>query len=145
MTDQEADGPGLRAYCAYLEALTPERLADLGDFVDESVYFKDPFNDCHGLTAMKRVLEHMYKTLDGVRFSVQSIVPGDPDSFIAWRFESAWRGRPIEFDGASLLSFTPQGLVSRHIDYWDAASNLYEKMPIIGAPLAFLRRRAAVN
>jgi hypothetical protein len=40
--------------------------------------------------------------------------------------------------------FAPDGRVIRHRDYWDAAQELYEKMPVIGGLMRWLRRRAAL-
>jgi hypothetical protein len=36
-----------------------------------------------------------------------------------------------------------QGRVSLHRDYWDAAEELYEKLPVVGALMRWLRRRIA--
>jgi hypothetical protein len=36
-----------------------------------------------------------------------------------------------------------QGLIVLHRDYWDAAEELYEKLPVVGALMRWLRRRAA--
>jgi len=40
-------------------------------------------------------------------------------------------------NGGSHLMFSREGLVNYHRDYWDAAEELYEKIPILGW---FLRR-----
>ncbi len=44
--------------------------------------------------------------------------------------------------GASLLVLDGPGLVTLHRDYWDAAEELYEKLPVVGALMRWLRRRA---
>jgi hypothetical protein len=33
--------------------------------------------------------------------------------------------------------------VAYHRDYWDAAEELYEKLPVLGGLMRFLKRRAA--
>ena len=40
-------------------------------------------------------------------------------------------------NGGSLLRISSDGLVNYHRDYWDAAEELYEKIPVLGW---FLRR-----
>ena len=35
-----------------------------------------------------------------------------------------------------------QGLVTLHRDYWDAAEELYEKLPVVGAMMRWLKSRA---
>ena len=56
---------------------------------------------------------------------------------LTWDFEFRFRGwRPQvtqRIHGASLITFNEAGLVSEHRDYWDAAEELYEKLPLIGA------------
>jgi len=42
-----------------------------------------------------------------------------------------------------VVTFDDNGLVVAHIDYWDAAQNLYERLPLIGWLFAWLRRRLA--
>ena len=40
------------------------------------------------------------------------------------------------------LVFNEQGLVTMHRDYWDAAEELYEKLPLLGGLMRWLKRRA---
>ena len=44
--------------------------------------------------------------------------------------------------GATRLRFDAQGRVAEHRDYWDAAQELYEKLPLIGSVLRAIRRRS---
>ena len=44
--------------------------------------------------------------------------------------------------GASHLRFAPDGRVADHRDYWDAAEELYEKLPVVGGVMRWLKRRA---
>ena len=43
--------------------------------------------------------------------------------------------------GASHLRFGADGRVVVHRDYWDAAEELYEKLPLVGALMRWLKRR----
>jgi hypothetical protein len=38
--------------------------------------------------------------------------------------------------------FSEEGLVSMHRDYWDAAQELYEKLPLVGGLMRWLKQRA---
>jgi hypothetical protein len=44
--------------------------------------------------------------------------------------------------GASHVVFNEQGLVTMHRDYWDAAEELYEKLPVVGGVMRWLKKRA---
>ena len=50
------------------------------------------------------------------------------------------KGRQLDITGASMVMFADDGRVMTHVDYWDAASQLYEKLPIIGWLLKKLRQ-----
>ena len=43
--------------------------------------------------------------------------------------------------GASALRFAADGRVTYHRDYWDAAGELYAKLPLVGPLLRFLARK----
>jgi hypothetical protein len=38
--------------------------------------------------------------------------------------------------------FNEEGRVTMHRDYWDAAEELYEKLPVVGALMRWLKKRA---
>lgn len=44
--------------------------------------------------------------------------------------------------GTSHLVFSEEGLVTLHRDYWDAAQELYEKLPLVGGLMRWLKKRA---
>ena len=43
--------------------------------------------------------------------------------------------------GATLLRFDADGRISEHRDYWDAAGELYAKLPLIGPLMRWLKHR----
>jgi hypothetical protein len=65
---------------------------------------------------------------------------------LTWEFRFQFRayhkGEEQVILGASHLVFDAQGLVTRHRDYWDAAEELYEKLPLVGGLMRWLKRRA---
>lgn len=128
-------------YCRYLETLTPESLARLSDHVTPDVRFKDPFNDVRGVEALAAIFRHMFATIPDVRFTVRHMMAEGDNCLMTWRFEGTLRGRAWGFDGSSALCFAPDGRVAEHIDYWDAAENFYERLPLIGWLLRRIRRR----
>lgn len=131
---------------AFFEALTPERLGELETFYTAGVYFKDPFNEVRGVSNVRDVFKHMYRALHEPRFIVTaSIVDGD-QCFLSWNFEFYFKRfdtRTLQtIRGGSHLKFTDGGLVDYHRDYWDAAEELYEKLPAIGKLMRWLKNRA---
>ena len=131
---------------AFFEDLSPDNLDQLNSFYTEKAWFKDPFNDVRGLPEVRGIFSHMYVALNRPRFIVtDSITQGD-QCFLTWDFEFYFK----RFDtttrqtirGGSHLKFTADGLVDFHRDYWDAAEELYEKLPWVGALMRWLKKRA---
>ena len=130
-------------YRRYLETLRPETLPELQKYVSAEVHFQDPFNDVHGIDAMAEIFRHMFESVGQVKFTVYQAQATDRVGLFSWRFVGQLFGKPWVFDGTSVVTFDDNGLVVAHIDYWDAAQNLSERLPLIGWLLAWLRRRLA--
>lgn len=135
----------LDRYIDYLHSLNEEKLGDLHRFVAKDVRFKDPFNDSDNVESMRRALLHMFRRLGTVRFTVSERAMTGRIGFLAWHFEAMLRGEPWVFDGTTVLRFNADGLVTEHIDHWDAAGNLYERLPLIGWLLRRLRQSIATR
>lgn len=138
----------LRRYCDYFARLTPQALDRLPGLFAANARFKDPFNDVRGIAAIRRVFEHMYATTDGPRFEVLEWAAAGATGYIQWRFDFAPKSRPalrLSVDGMSRVVFDAQGLALEHVDYWDPAQGLYERLPVIGGLFAALRRRLAAR
>lgn len=136
--------PALRVQ-RFFETLSPQRLSALGEIYADAARFKDPFNDVQGVKAIRAIFEHMYRELGDPRFEVTAVVGAGDQAFLTWDFRfhhPRLRGEQL-IRGATHLRFDADGRVSLHRDYWDAAEELYEKLPVIGTLVRLLRRRAA--
>ena len=130
----------------FFETLSPQSLERFGQFYTEDAYFKDPFNEVRGLPAIQKIFAHMYVSLHEPRFVVTGrIVEGD-QVFLRWDFH--FRFRKFKSDqtqtirGATHLRLAPDGRIRHHRDYWDAAEELYEKLPLLGGLMRWLKARA---
>lgn len=132
------------AYIAFYEGLTPRTLDGLSAVVSDDVRFKDPFNDVRGLAAYRAILARMFEAVPDVRFKVLRHGPAGDVYVLRWTCDGtvkAMGAEPWHVEGMSELRFSPDGTVREHIDYWDAAEQFYERLPVIGALLRFIRRR----
>ena len=131
---------------AFFEMLSPDKLAELSLVYAPDAAFKDPFNDVRGVAAIARIFSHMYTALDRPRFVVTSTVTQGNQCFLTWDFEFYFRRfdttRLQTVRGASHLQLTDAGLIVQHRDYWDAAEELYEKLPVVGSLMRWLKKRA---
>ena len=131
----------------FFETLTPQSLDALGQYYTGQARFKDPFNDVSGLAAIRRVFEHMFVSLDQPRFVVTAQVVQGRQFFLTWEFRFGFkrfnRGAEQVILGATHLMLSDSGLITLHRDYWDAAEELYEKLPLLGGLMRWLKRRAS--
>jgi hypothetical protein len=138
--------PTLSALVAFFEHLTPAGVASMGSHYDPQARFVDPFNDVQGLAAIERIFQHMFVTLDEPRFVVTTQVLQGRQCFLTWdfhfRFKRFQNATPQTIRGATHLVFSEEGLVTMHRDYWDAAQELYEKLPLVGGLMRWLKQRA---
>jgi hypothetical protein len=131
----------------FFETLSP---ASVEDGI-EAVYapdarFKDPFNDVRGIGAIRQVFRHMYEQVDAPRFVITGTVCEGDQAFLTWDFRfrlRKWHDGEQTIRGATHIQFSVDGRVALHRDYWDAAEELYEKLPIVGGLMRWLKRKAA--
>ena len=137
--------PRVQRLVALFENLKPADLDRLDEFYAGGASFKDPFNEVQGVPAIRRVFEHMFVALDAPRFVVHEALVDGAQCFLVWDF--VFRFKRFSSDeqtvrGGSHLKFAPDGRVDFHRDYWDAAEELYEKLPVVGALMRWLKQRA---
>jgi ketosteroid isomerase-like protein len=131
---------------AFFESISPQSAARIDAIYAADAWFKDPFNEVRGVAAIRRIFEHMFVQVEGPRFVVRDVVAQGNDAFLTWDFlfHSRRLGeREQVIRGASHLKFDADGRISCHRDYWDAAEELYEKLPVLGGLMRLLKRRAA--
>lgn len=138
--------PALDQLVAYYESLEPRAVERMGQFYAADCYFKDPFNEVWRLRDIQEIFLRMYRHLYEPRFRVTGRMVADDGSGVVliWDFEfhmKAWRpGVAQRIHGITLLRFDAAGKVNYHRDYWDAAEELYEKLPLVGGLVRGLKR-----
>jgi ketosteroid isomerase-like protein len=138
--------PRARRVVEAFETLEPAALAQLDALYTPDARFRDPFNELRGVAAIRGLFGHMFDTLDDPRFLIRDIVVDGDQAFLTWDFVfrmKRWRRGEQRIHGGSHLRFAPDGRIAEHRDYWDAAEELYAKLPVIGALMRWLRARAA--
>lgn len=110
---------------------------------DDEVRFKDPFNEVIGIQAVYEVFEHMYRNLERPRFVIKEYVDKEDIVYVKWEFIFSFKNEKTQnaFESVSRLQMNAEGKVISHVDFWDAAEHMYEKMPIIGSLLCFIKRK----
>ena len=136
----------LQRVVTFFETLDRAAVARIDAVYANDVWFKDPFNEVKGIAAVTRIFEHMFVQVGEPRFVILEGVEQGDAAFLTWEF----RFRMKRFDtttlqtvrGASHLKFASDGRINIHRDYWDAAEELYEKLPLVGSLMRWLKRQA---
>jgi SnoaL-like domain len=131
----------------YFQTLSPSSVARMGEFYAGQAHFTDPFNDVIGVPAIQAIFAHMFVTLKQPRFVVTQQVCQGHQCFLTWEFRFYFRNYKVAQEqvilGASHLVLNETGQITMHRDYWDAAQELYEKLPVVGSLMRWLRARVA--
>ena len=135
----------LARYASRWETMTPAELEHLHTWFTPDARFRDPFNDVRGPEAIRRILEHMYASCDQPRFVVHEQAACGDVGMIHWschfRLKRVQPQRERHINGMSRLVFATDGRACEHVDHWDAAEQVYQQLPLLGAVLRALRRR----
>lgn len=139
----------LQTLIDFYNSFDPASIARLGEFYSDDAYFKDPFNEVRGVAAIARIFTHMFRQVEAPRFRVTETIADTQGAMLAWEFHFAVRilGRQQAqmIRGVSHLRFDAQGKVCYHRDYWDAAGELYAKLPVLGCVTRGLARAFAAR
>ena len=139
------EDPRVARIVALFETLMPADTGRLNEVYADDVRFKDPFNEVQGIAAVQRIFAHMFVALDEPHFFVRNVIVQGDACFLTWDFIFRFKrfGRALQtIRGGSHVELDAQGRITLHRDYWDAAEELYEKLPILGPVMRFLKRRA---
>jgi len=139
-------------YVTAFTSLTPNNMDALLAVVDDDIFFSDPFNKTTGKPAFTAIFDHMFETCIDPGFDVTDVAysatNGDKIAYLRWRMTGKINGWPhtaLDFEGMTEVHIGDNGLISAHIDHWDSASQLFAKLPIIGALLRPIMARFVVK
>lgn len=137
----------LREYAGFFENLVPEDLDRFDQVFSPDARFKDPFNDVHGVEAIRRVFEHMYTQCSDPRFTVSDYCGRGDRGYLSWCFSFTRKSglETVSLEGLSRVSFDDHGRVLEHIDYWDPAEQVYARLPVIGWIIGMIRSRLSAR
>lgn len=135
----------LQGLIRFFETIETGSLSQLAQVYSQDVFFKDPFNEVRGLPEVVRIFSHMFEQVDRPRFVVTNHVLQGDQAFLTWDFlfrMKRFSAAEQCIRGATHLRFDPDGRANFHRDYWDAAEELYEKLPVLGSLMRGLKRLA---
>jgi steroid delta-isomerase len=129
----------------FYEALQPADLDRLDEVYAATAYFRDPFNEVRGREQIRAIFARMFEHVDDCRFTFRETLVDGPGAMLTWdmtfRIRRLAAPGPRTIHGATHLRFDAAGRIAYHRDYWDAADELYAKLPVIGPLMRLLKRR----
>lgn len=140
----------LNNYLNLLENLTSDSISELPCLLSEDVFFSDPFNEVKGRSLFVKAIGSVLEDSSSHIFKISTRSDFSGGTLICWDLSMtanhwALRNKEIKINGASKILLDKHGLIYAHHDYWDAASNFYEKLPIIGFVLERIRQRLVIT
>lgn len=135
--ESDAEREGLDRFRDLFRDLSAERVQELAAGVyAPDVYFNDTLKEIHGVDALVPYLVDSAEGAALCRVDVQDVARGTGDYYLRWtmdiefaRFDKGVIHRSI---GMSHLRLDDDGRILLHQDYWDAASGLFEHLPVLG-------------
>lgn len=129
-------------YVAWWQGL-PDTLGETQRIFAPAGQFVDPFSDISGNDAIERHLRKGYGKLHDVRITVEDRAFSGRICYLRWSFafRLGQRSRRREIIGMSEVHFDEGGAVTLHYDHWDAASQVYEQIPLLSSLLRQIKSR----
>ncbi|MGD8641127.1 MAG: nuclear transport factor 2 family protein [Gammaproteobacteria bacterium] len=111
---------------------------------DDNVTFIDPFHKIHGREKLRDYFNEMYQNVVSCDFQFRDTYINDGSAMITWNMllnhKTLARNEPIKIAGSSLIRFN-DNKVYFHRDYFDAGQLVYERLPLLGPIIKFIKQR----
>ncbi|MEO8385020.1 MAG: nuclear transport factor 2 family protein [Betaproteobacteria bacterium] len=131
----------------YWQSLTPATVSAISTVYADDAYFRDPFNEVTGIEKIRHIFADMFVRLDEPKFNIIETIEQPHGALLIWDFTFRIKTLKPQLDrrihGTSHIRFAADGRVQYHRDYWDAAGELYEQLPVVGSLMRYLKKRAA--
>lgn len=135
----------LQRVIRFYETLAPDSVGQIATIYAPGARFRDPFNDVQGTAGVEAIFHDMFHRTREPRFVITGSVQQGDQAFVTWDFTFRTSSRAMRIQGCSHLHFDALGRVDEHRDYWDAASELYEQLPLLGTLMRALKRKLAAT
>lgn len=118
------------------------------DFYDQDAVFQDPIHQIKGTKAIRSYYEGLYKNVDSIQFEYKHTSESGDLVTLEWKMHlkspSLNSGQEVTLDGVSLITFGGKdGKVISHRDYFDMGEFIYERIPVMGSVIGFIKRKMA--
>lgn len=111
----------------------------------DDIFFADPFHQVEGLSQLKKYFFELYLNVESIDFEFgEALCEGD-SYFIQWTMKLTHprlnNKKPFYVPGATYLKVNQKSEIVFHRDYFDAGVMLYERLPIFGSLIRWIKRK----
>ena len=90
---------------------------------------------------MQGIFQKLFDKVKVTKFKVINHAINGRVVFFQWELNGNLYGHSWIIEGMTRITFNEKEKVTQHVEYWDAASQIYERFHVIGQLLRFFRRR----
>lgn len=117
---------------------------DLDSVYAEDAYFRDPFHEINGLSAIRTYFLRAAESVVHCSFDIQDFSGQDGEYYFRWVMHLELKrdkpGVSSETPGMSHVRFNRDGKVVFHVDYWDPSHSVYERIPVMASLVRIVRK-----
>ena len=139
----EAD---MERFKAFMASLSPESVRERTQRIyAPDAYLNDNLTEVHGAAAIQAHFARSFEGVSDISVAFHDTVRSGDDWYVRWTMSNTFRslrnGATVVTSGMSHVRFDDQGRVLLHRDFWDAASGLYEHVPVLGSGIRMVKSR----
>ncbi|HMO18286.1 MAG TPA: nuclear transport factor 2 family protein [Oligoflexia bacterium] len=140
----------INIYLQILEKLDDQNLSRLTELLTHNVIFSDPFNQTNGIPRFIKAISSVLEDTRDHSFQINQKAEFEFGVMITWTLKMTpkhwiFKNQQIQIEGSSSILTDDSGFIIAHYDYWDTASTLYEKIPILGLALSKIRKKLEIK
>lgn len=149
-TKTKLSGPAEQAAIARFEAFSGNISAanitnNIRNVYAPNVYFIDPFKQIHGRAGLEAYLLRDSALVSQYKINWKDVAESKGDYYFRWvmavKLKRDGKNKPASLTcGISQIRFGTDGRVVFEQDYFDAAAFLYERLPILGGEIRFVKK-----
>lgn len=115
-------------------------------FYAENTHFLDPVVDLRGRAGVRKYYENLYKNVESIRFEFSGHVKQGDEQVSMWTMVLKAKrlngGKELRVIGNSHFKFDPvTGQAVYHRDYFDMGEFIYERIPVVGGLIRYIKGR----
>ena len=139
--DEKAAIDRVKTYLSNLR--DPKTLESTAQVYSEDAFFNDTIKTEIGARKIEEYFKATAENTDAIEVEIQDVARSNNDYYLRWvmdvKFKKFDRGKTFRSIGMTHIRFGPDGKVILHQDYWDSASGLFERIPILGSGIRWIK------